>query len=833
MYIQSIELRHYIRLELNNIAFFKATYAAVVQFIVGSNGAGKSSLVYQLSPLPAEKDQFKKNGYKRIVILHNGKTYDLISDLGAEHPHHFIVDGVNLNDGGTVTVQKDLVKSHFGYDNTVHEIIHGLKNFTAMSTGERKFWFTFLADADYDYAIKVFQKVKERLNDMQSALKLAKQRLVIESSKVISDEEYKRLKEETEVLYTSVQFLVDHREKPTGTTDDYLRRGRAMHEQIKVVCEEIHKRVRYANKHRLGTAEELAAKKEQMRDEHTSLVAQSTHFYEEYEHLNKLWETWKASKLESIANIDQEITSAQTEIGTHRRMLNFSFEPKESAQAALESCTQMEQWWPTIQDQLHDNRIHQFNRESFTQLNHEIALAQQRITELSVSKERSQATADHQKSHASDAPLQCPKCSHHFSITFDPAKLAQAQQAVAQKQSEIETQRAHLQSLQAKSAEMQAYFQTYRLAVTTFKAAPGMEPLLNFLIQEEVIQNQPDQVTTMIRKYKDDNARRVAIQRNEERIAAARTLLEQTEGQDMSATDIQARRDRAERQVSECEQRKRALVLEIDSTDKHLRVLSSLQDMATQLKTLETNVHQLTEEAVENVRRIEYGNLLREMHSLLSTKETALQASDRQLSVINHITEQIHELTDQIELFKILVKELSPTEGLIAEGIFSFMRKFVGDMNRLIKLVWTYPLEVRPCALEKEGSLTLNYKFPIMVDKATSTRKDVSEGSSAMIEIFNLVFRLAAMKAMGLGKFPLVLDEFGRGFDALHRQSIVPLLGTLIDLDQVDQIFMISHEFSQYTSLGRSEICVLHAANIVLPPGVVFNKHVTMTKETA
>ncbi len=100
------------------------------------------------------------------------------------------------------------------------------------------------------------------------------------------------------------------------------------------------------------------------------------------------------------------------------------------------------------------------------------------------------------------------------------------------------------------------------------------------------------------------------------------------------------------------------------------------------------------------------------------------------------------------------------------------MRKFVADMNRVIKLVWTYPLEIKPCALESEGSLVLNYKFPIVVDKDSSTRKDVSLGSSAMLEIFDLVFRVCAAKAIGLGKLPLLLDEFGKGFDNVHKSSI-------------------------------------------------------------
>jgi hypothetical protein len=256
MYIQSIELKGYKRFELNS-SHFKATYTAAVQFIVGTNGSGKSSLAYQLSPLPAEKDDFSKEGLKHIVITNNGKTYKLISDFSQEHVHSFIVDGVNLNDGGTITVQKELVKKHFGYDQSIHDMIQGHKRFTQMGPSERKYWFTFLADADYDYAIGVFNKVKERLSDMQGALKLAKQRLVIESSKIITEEEFNLLRSQCEGLYSNVQFLIEHREKPMGTTQSYYDRFGKLKNQVDLITQEVYKRLRYVYKNNLTTSQAL------------------------------------------------------------------------------------------------------------------------------------------------------------------------------------------------------------------------------------------------------------------------------------------------------------------------------------------------------------------------------------------------------------------------------------------------------------------------------------------------------------------------------------------------------------------------------------------------
>lgn len=828
MYISSIELKGYNRFELNNITHFTATYTAAVQFIIGSNGSGKSSLAYQLSPLPAEKEDFSSTGRKHVRILNNGKQYDLISDFAEEHVHQFKVDGTNLNEGGTITVQKELVKKHFGYDNAIHEMVHGLKEFTKMGPGERKHWFTFLADADFDYAIRLFDKVKERLNQMQSASKLAKQRLVIESSKVISEEEYARLKEECESLYNNVQFLIEHREKPNGTTAQYKDRFFKLKNQITLLTTEVYKRLKYAHKNHLSTPEALLDLKDKLKQDFATAQAQSTHFYEEFEHLDKLWNTWKTSQLQSIANIDQEIQSAQNEIAQSSRRLVFSFESQLPAEVVIESCDQAAAAWPAVQYKLHDNRIKNYTRETLEALLIQIDQLKAQQNEALRIKERAQGIVDHQKSHASDAPIDCPKCSHRFVISFDPQKLEQAQSIVATRKSQADSLQEQIQELETKRMEMQAYFQHLREAAQIFYTYPGLKPLLNYINDGNYLHNQPDKVGQLIEQFKADASIRLSIERCTTRIEAAKNLLEQTQGSDLSASDIESRRNRAETQVALCEQRKRSLQLELEAVDKHIRVLTSMNDMVLQLKHHKEDIHNLANEAVENVRRLEYDNLLRDLQSLLATKEQALQASDRQLSVIEHITKQINEFTADIEDYKILVKELSPTEGLIAEGIFSFMRKFVNDMNRFIRLVWTYPLEIKPCALEKEGSLLLNYKFPLLVDKESSTRKDVSQGSSAMLEIINLVFRITAMKALGLGKFPLILDEFGSGFDHVHKGSIVHMLSALVDLDQADQIFVISHDFSHYTALGTSEICALHEANVILPVGVPYNKHVSM-----
>ena len=220
MKITKLRLVKYLRITESVTNVFEINPTAPTQFIIGTNGSGKSSIMYELSPLPAEKAFYAKGGSKEIHLTHDGSFYVLISNFEEGQHHHFLKDGKELNEGGTITVQKELVKQHLRYTSEIHQMVTGARRFHQMSLSERKYWFTTLADADYEYAINVFNKIKDRARDVSGALKLAKKRLVIESSKLIPQEEFDALKRSCDALYEQVQFLIEHRQIPEHNVND-------------------------------------------------------------------------------------------------------------------------------------------------------------------------------------------------------------------------------------------------------------------------------------------------------------------------------------------------------------------------------------------------------------------------------------------------------------------------------------------------------------------------------------------------------------------------------------------------------------------------------------
>jgi len=177
MNITKLVLNNYKRLFLNDITNIEYTPTSVMQIILGQNGSGKSSLLEQLTPLPpVVKKEFRDGGYKEITISHNDQTYTLRSGLGTGHS--FVLEGTELNPGGTITSQLKLVEYHFGITPHIQQILLGKKQFTGMSFAERKKWVSDMSAIDYSYPIMVYTKLKQRHRDIVGGIKLLQNNIV-------------------------------------------------------------------------------------------------------------------------------------------------------------------------------------------------------------------------------------------------------------------------------------------------------------------------------------------------------------------------------------------------------------------------------------------------------------------------------------------------------------------------------------------------------------------------------------------------------------------------------------------------------------------------------
>ena len=204
MKICSLELKGYLRLSLSQIDFFRIEPQKDLQLILGTNGSGKSSILYEMFPLPANNTDFKTDGYKELIVNHNNITYRLLSK---NKTHSFTRNEEELNPGGTITIQEELAYREFGINNKIRDLLLGHVKLSTMSVADRRYWFTEMCNTNYDYAIKVYNTFKDRLRDIQGSIKTNKRRLVSESFMENKDGEIRKLEREVEDFYTLVEEL--------------------------------------------------------------------------------------------------------------------------------------------------------------------------------------------------------------------------------------------------------------------------------------------------------------------------------------------------------------------------------------------------------------------------------------------------------------------------------------------------------------------------------------------------------------------------------------------------------------------------------------------------
>ena len=173
-------------------------------------------------------------------------------------------------------------------------------------------------------------------------------------------------------------------------------------------------------------------------------------------------------------------------------------------------------------------------------------------------------------------------------------------------------------------------------------------------------------------------------------------------------------------------------------------------------------------------------------------------------------------------IYKDILKALSPSEGLIAKSMNSFINKFINDMNYVINTIWSYPMELSTSDIE-EDTLDLNYKFKVIVNN-DEVIEDISKLSSSMQEIVNLAFKIVLCRYLNLREVPLYLDEFGSTFDSKHRNRAYQVVDKILSSD-FKQIFMICHYESLYGSLQNTDFNVLNQDNIELNENIEKNKN--------
>jgi len=845
MRILGIELVGYIPLMGNTVAMFRMNLAQKIQLILGTNGSGKSSLMSELTPLPADGSAFHKGGGKTITISHRGQHYTLINRFDTQKGwHSFARNGEELNASHLQTTQYELCRQEFGYTENVRKLLQGKIRFSRMKPKDRREWLTYLSDVDFDYAIGVYDRLRKEASASSGFLRRQRERLVVEQQKIITGEEQQRLKTEVDAIHQELSKLLAVRkpiEHDLADLENHHQKGLVQLEEMATTLMRMRIHAPLSayggpEKYRdewgqlqapiFNHPDQIDAYIQQLRERlaaHEAILNQAVKDHAQVQDTLKVLKQTGDDGLKSLSEkLNRLINEKQQTLG--KRKFSLEFDNPRQALLALEAS----------RDLLVDvfSKLPENEHKRFSQVNRERYLGEQKSLQETLHTyrgglDRLQAQKDHQEQHLQSGQVECPTCHTRFAPGYSEHKLKEIKNAIERGTTKSVEVDGKLKSVESKLEEIDTYASLYRQYSNCTKGYPALGAFWRYLEQENIPLSAPRMVLTLVGQIEQDLKYELKAEEIQEQIESTKQLMHQATLVG-NATLLETQEKAAEieitvEQITHYMQFVRAKIAEHVNYRQQLREAFELGE---RIKQLEKNLTGVTETIIDTMWMETIHHCVRQLQSQLLRKEETLNEVKQQLLRVKDLEEQIAIEMQKEKALNIVIETLSPKDGMIAEGLLGFIKNYVRQMNSLIKKIWTYPLILKECGVMDGNGIELDYKFPLAAFGASQIVPDVSEGSTGQTSIIDLSFMVVAMKYLGLAESPLYLDEPASSFDNEHKKSTMLALKTLMETTALTQLFLISHDYQNYSSFANVQVCVLDPKNIVVPD--TYNEHVTI-----
>lgn len=828
MKILYIELFGYKRLKLTNIQHLKIDFTEKIQLILGSNGSGKSSLMRELTPLPASPADYSKDGYKIIEIQKGKDHYLLKSEFGGKAKHSFVVNGENLNIGdGTAQIQKDLVKLHFGITAEIHSLMLGDTKFHSMSVADRRYWFTQLSDTSYSFALSAYQKLKEAYRDTTGAIKMAQTRLAQETQKLLSKDEEAKYKGEVKDLTEFLHYLLSQTSPKVYNVDQLKQTAKNDLRQMDLLAKQI-KTARSLILSGTVSEEELQNKVNKLSGNVYALEHQVHQLSELLAHEQDLARQIQATGVQDINELNNRLLElSRLEIKTKENIrLPVDWEPQSAQEckrvlvSIVPSLTELLVSLPEDPDKTITRERQSYLSEYCKTTNGSLrSLDKQQLATLARKSELERLKSVHK--------TECPNCNHSWIQGFNETEYLQLCSAAVRQGEMLDKLQKELTEKQQALDHLSACLDTRAQLLGMLRHYTTLNPLWSKIMESDLIKTNPRSIVSMLNTAMMDLNEFIKLDSIAKESAELLELRKKIAGNSEQDFDkLKNKTAKLETMLFSAQTDLSARKYLLKEQTKTLEQLRSLKEKTEVLEGLLTKTTSVGKDLIEVQRSQTLKQVIQVVQSELTRKEQALSQMHIQRAVVSDLEKQVKTYEEQASVLKVMVREMSPTEGLIAKSILGFINNFVNQVNSFIRKIWLYPLELVPILPTEDNQVDLDYKFALKAgDNDSDPVPDVRMGSTAMREVIDLAFRVVAMQYLGLKECPLLLDEFAASFDAAHRQAAYYTIGNVIAQSDFSQLFIVSHYEQTYGSMTNCEITVICPNNVTLPHNAVFNKH--------
>ena len=822
MKILSLKLSGYNRFILSNLTNFEINATSNIQLILGTNGSGKSSLLEALSPYPQPRSDFVRGGSKYLEIEHNHSHYLLISKYNSVVKHQFVRDGVNLNKGGTATVQKELVQKELSFTSQLHDLLTGKLTFTKMTPIQRREWIMKISNIDLDYALSKYDDIKTRLRDAQGALKHEEIRLGRESQKLLSEAYMKSMNEENKTLQKQISFYLKELKSDKVNLSDLKNR-------YAILCRDIEKnsksilnfKFNYKDKHNLKKYDEIIELENKLNSKDKSLYSLLLELESQLMEDKEILKQLKKDGVENKKGLKNKLSKLKKKRKTFDKM-KFVFSMDGDLYSTLNDSQSIRMTLNELVSEAKGSSIivpemglwEEYKNRLVT-LDNEISKLDFRLINLLKRKEIIETSQENT----------CPKCKYIWKPGISEIEIKKISK-------EIEVLKEKIKDLNIKKGILIVeceHIDIRRDEVNRFRSLAHSYPRLRnywmYIAEAKFLYNNPQTILDYYSIWIDELEKRIEIGNLDNDIESIEVTLQRLENEESNVNiDYITKREKGIKNkinniLNEIEKVKNALKDLTKYKNDYLYISGLVTELTNQIKDMKV----LEYEIVENTIQSEINDRLSNTQVSLANNHRKKTEADTLVGIINDLKVNIGNLKKDIKSLSALEEALSPNNGLIADTLESFIDVFINQLNALIERVWEYDLKISTCS---NNNGELDYKFPFRVVGRESPIDDIADGSTGQREIIDFVFMITVMVYMDLIDFPLFLDEMGSSFDETHKSKLVMFIKWLLETKHCSQIWMVSHFAADHGGLTEAETCVLDGSNIAIPDNS--NLHVNM-----
>ena len=778
-----------------------------LQLIVAMNGFGKSTILDQLSPLPPSPKEFVKGGSKEIIIRHsNGSVYRLFSDFSKGNLHYFFKDGVDLNDGHTLTIQKHLVQEHFGYTTEIHALCTGKVKITRMSVQKRKEWLVKLCQTDVSYALSLYSKLAQTYRKSQASKEHIENKLLEVTSKLMVAEEYEELMAKIKSISDMDQEIIQSIgfvEWTSSIDNHYRALENKLIDLSTLMMKSMPKNRLYKSMAELSYMRSAAAS---FRSQTEQNIATSKGRYESLsEAINRI----STAGDQSLSDLTEEAKDLRFKIS------QFHAETLEDARLPLQSCIADIY---SVRDTLNvlllklpvNTDMAIYNRTTISakrdEYTHVQKLKDVAINAITRSEQRLKDFEAHD-------PVVCVNCNHKWVPGFEEREKQMLKKLIKTSLAEIEERDLKLASLAEWLQAAEEWVTEYRKYTNLYETYPRLSAFFDTLQEDMAIFNRPSSLVNMIDNYLV-------------RLTAATEYLK-----------IKDRLDLVEHVISQKQLMENESVSTL--TEKLNQLIKGIEDESFLLDSLKAEEKEINH-YLESVKRveainaeinaafIEYDNLTidlfrqrtnEDLRRLLNDNSAKVRSMNDQISearsgqsIAEHLRKDALELESYMAATNLLLRELSPSEGLIADALGGFGNALAEQFNTIIDNVWSTPLSVKPCSV-KDGDL--DYQFPL---SSAEDVDDISMGSDGEMELIDFAWLMIARLYLKCDHYPLMLDEVGGRFHDEHKLSLFKYVKSLVENNLISQVFIVSHSPTIHSTLNNADLNIIDPSGVLVTP---------------